>query len=318
VDDEPRSKIEEIIEEKVEKSLEQDADTKFSRLVDKKIDQKLREKEAEGAESMDADREMNRRSFLKMLGLGGAGIGLASSATAASLLQGTTVDGNIVFHEGNDFDGDGSSDTALDADTVDGSNITDIGDSFVDESGDEMTGRLDINPDPDSSPALTADDAAFGVSQTTGQSELSDSTVYVGGNIEVKDDILGRGGDLAEKVNCSDELEQGEVAVISGDMSLERSTKAYDTAVAGVISTDPGIVLAKERGGKNLGLSGIVPVKVTADNGKIEAGDVLTPSNTPGTAMKCRDHDRCENAVIGKAMQPAEEDGKIRVLLTMG
>ncbi|MFB6213532.1 MAG: hypothetical protein ABEJ07_03150, partial [Candidatus Nanohaloarchaea archaeon] len=177
---------------------------------------------------------------------------------------------------------------------------------------DEMSGNLEVNAQ------MTSDSAAFGVSESTGGSELSDSTVYVGGNLEVQNNILGRGGDVAENVPTGDGLERGEVAVIGGNMSLEESREAYDNSVAGVVSTDPSMVLAKERDGKPLALTGIVPVEVTVRNGDIEPGDLLTPSGIDGKAMKCRDETKCKNAVIGKAMQGTDENGKVKVLLTMG
>jgi hypothetical protein len=47
---------------------------------------------------------------------------------------------------------------------------------------------------------------------------------------------------------------------------------------------------------------GIVPTKVTAENGPIHRGDLLVTSSSPGDVMKGTDRSRMLGAVIGKAM----------------
>jgi hypothetical protein len=189
-----------------------------------------------------------------------------------------------------------------------------VEDNWVNESGDTMTGDLDA-----SGQQITAGGLGLGVSETTASNELTDSVLYADGDIQVSNDIVGAGGgDVAEVVNSTDRLEKGEVAVISGDMKLDESQKAYDDAVAGIISTNPGVVLEDTRDGEKLALTGIVPVKVTMENGPIEHGDMITSSSTPGKAMKCRNMEKCENAIIGKAMEATEKEGKINVLVTLG
>ncbi|MFQ6117471.1 MAG: hypothetical protein ACE5LQ_04320, partial [Candidatus Bipolaricaulia bacterium] len=65
-----------------------------------------------------------------------------------------------------------------------------------------------------------------------------------------------------------------------------------------------------------LALMGVVPVKATAENGPIKPGDFLTTSSTPGYAMRCGDIERCEGAIIGKALDPLHEGtGLIRMLV---
>lgn len=63
---------------------------------------------------------------------------------------------------------------------------------------------------------------------------------------------------------------------------------------------------------------GIVPTKVSAENGAIQVGDLLTTSATPGHAMRCDDKVRCIGAVVGKAMDSlATGTGVIKVLVTL-
>lgn len=123
MDDELRSKIEDIVEQKVEQSLETDTDSEISKLVEQKVDEKLQQKEktAERGINLLENGKVDRRSFLKMLGLGTGALGLASSGAAASLLSGTTIGGNTAFHTGND--GPGSN---LDADTLDGKQASEL------------------------------------------------------------------------------------------------------------------------------------------------------------------------------------------------
>jgi hypothetical protein len=63
---------------------------------------------------------------------------------------------------------------------------------------------------------------------------------------------------------------------------------------------------------------GIVPTKVTAENGSIHAGDLLVTSSTPGRAMKGTDRNRLTGAVVGKALGDLETGtGVIEVLVTL-
>jgi hypothetical protein len=63
---------------------------------------------------------------------------------------------------------------------------------------------------------------------------------------------------------------------------------------------------------------GIVPCKVSAENGPIEVGDLLVASATPGYAMKGTDRSKMLGAVVGKALEPLREGkGTVQVLVTL-
>jgi hypothetical protein len=65
-----------------------------------------------------------------------------------------------------------------------------------------------------------------------------------------------------------------------------------------------------------LAVVGIVPCKVTAENGAISPGDLLVTSSTPGHAM--RDDDPTVGTVIGKALGSlGVGEGVIDVLVTL-
>ena len=143
------------------------------------------------------------------------------------------------------------------------------------------------------------------------------------------------GADFAELLPAVDGLEPGDVVVIGPDGTLTRSSKANQSNVAGVYSTAPGFLggmspdMEKQDGDAfqdraPVAIVGIVPVKVSAENGAIHPGDLLTASNTPGHAMKA-DPVRVGDVefyrpgtIIGKALEPLDEGtGVIRVLITL-
>jgi hypothetical protein len=65
-----------------------------------------------------------------------------------------------------------------------------------------------------------------------------------------------------------------------------------------------------------VGIVGIVPVKVSAENGAIHRGDMLTTSNTPGYAMRATEY--VPGATLGKAMGELNSGtGVIEVVLLL-
>jgi hypothetical protein len=138
--------------------------------------------------------------------------------------------------------------------------------------------------------------------------------------------------DIAEYLPAgTSDLEAGDLVVLAAEgedgFGLHRADHAYDTAVAGIISTEPGVTLGVRDGdiiaGNNHGevpltLVGRVPCKVDAGYGAIAVGDLLTTSETPGHAMRCDDRLECVGAIIGKALEPLEEGtGHILVLVML-
>jgi hypothetical protein len=137
------------------------------------------------------------------------------------------------------------------------------------------------------------------------------------------------GADFAESVAVArnpSPYKPGDLLVVdpSGKRQLKLSTQSYSTLVAGIYSTKPG-VLATEHSMNEiaanevpLAIVGIVPCKVTAENGPIAAGDLLVSSSIPGHAMKGTDRSRMLGAVVGKALEPlASGTGVIEVLVTL-
>ena len=113
------------------------------------------------------------------------------------------------------------------------------------------------------------------------------------GNLFVRGTMSGGGADFAEMLPARDGVEPGDVLAIGPDGRLQLSTEPYQDALAGVHSTKPALLGGAQDGadltGKvPLAVTGIVPVKVTDENGPITPGDLLTSSSTPGRAMKAK------------------------------
>lgn len=142
------------------------------------------------------------------------------------------------------------------------------------------------------------------------------------------DDILALEGgthDIAELIPAEDGLEPGDVVVIdkSNSERVIKSTKPYDKLVAGIYSTKPGFLITGPGDYEGfqipLALAGRVLVKASTENGIIEIGDLLVTSSTPGHVMKCTDYQKCQGAIVGKALEPLTtgERGIIKVLVIL-
>jgi hypothetical protein len=155
----------------------------------------------------------------------------------------------------------------------------------------------------------------------------SSGDVAISGTLTVAVDILLTGADCAEHfdIGGAEQIEPGTVVVIDREGALRRSEEEYDKRVAGVVSGAgeyrAGIVLDKQQSQGNrapVALVGKVYCKVDAQYSSIEVGDLLTPSPTPGHAMKAVDPLRAFGAVIGKALRPLQSGtGLIPVLVAL-
>jgi hypothetical protein len=133
--------------------------------------------------------------------------------------------------------------------------------------------------------------------------------------------------DVAEWVPATEHLEPGTVVVLNPSRSNEvmRSTQAYDTAAAGVVSLRPGIILGEPAESKaQVATTGRVRVKVDASREPVRIGDLLVTSDRPGYAMKSIPLSvggaslHRPGTLIGKALEPLESGtGEILVLLSL-
>ena len=168
-------------------------------------------------------------------------------------------------------------------------------------------------------------------------------TVTADGDVTADGTFTPGGADFAEMIHVvggARSVEPGDVMVIdpAAPHSIGLSRDAQSTLVAGVYSTKPGFVgthreldkhtpdgetsymtradMAVEFNEIPLAVIGIVPCKVSAENGSIAIGDLLVTSSTPGHAM------RAENphagTILGKALEGLSAGtGVISVLVTL-
>lgn len=148
-------------------------------------------------------------------------------------------------------------------------------------------------------------------------------TVYADGGFQPS------GADFAESmavVGDRSKYEAGDLLVIepTANRHLALARQPYSSLVAGIYSTKPGMLGSTRRVDETpakdevpLAVVGIVPCKVSAENGPIRVGDLLVTSSTPGHAMRGTDRSRMLGAVVGKALEPLPHGrGVIQVLVT--
>ncbi len=121
--------------------------------------------------------------------------------------------------------------------------------------------------------------------------------------------------DISEGMMVGD-CEPGDVMLISpdNDQMLVRSSKRFDSAIAGVISESPKLYLGALPDRKPVALAGIVKCKVTAENGPIKRGDLLVTSSEPGYAMRVEPNEVKPGVIVGSALEPMEQ-GKAQIYI---
>jgi hypothetical protein len=183
---------------------------------------------------------------------------------------------------------------------------------FVPETGKTFT-------DTGSASCVTATSALFAIERKTGQ-------VYADGayfcQLSANCFNSGTGADLAEQILSKERLKPGDLVEVDLDnpKQYRKTRTAYGQAVAGVITTQPGVLIAvsKQAARAALALMGRVPVKATIENGPIYPGDLLVSASRPGYAMRCISVKFCEGAILGKALEALnqnQETGLITMLV---
>jgi len=141
--------------------------------------------------------------------------------------------------------------------------------------------------------------------------------------------FVASGADFAESVAVRGQrslYQPGDLLEIASGAhrTLTLSQLSYSTRVAGIYSTKPGVLASPHAMDEKmddevpLAVVGIVPCKVTTENGAIHEGDLLVASSRAGYAMKGTDRRRMLGAVVGKALEPLSKGtGSIQVLVTL-
>jgi hypothetical protein len=164
---------------------------------------------------------------------------------------------------------------------------------------------------------------ALAVFQTNGANRIRFSrngTGYFNGGTQTG------GADIAEAFEVEGRVqgyEPGDVLAISdrSDRRVEKSGEAYSTRVIGVYATKPGVLLTERDIDASLadmvpvGVVGVIPTKVSAENGTIRRGDLLVSAGTPGHAMAADRSRLGVGMVVGKALQGFTGPGTGRILV---
>lgn len=182
----------------------------------------------------------------------------------------------------------------------------------------------------------SADGAQIALRNAAGQTTIYlDAEFGAGGDGRITTEVLQitGGSDLSEQFDIQANEkgfapQAGFVVSIDAENpgELTVSSRAYDRTVAGVVSgagdVQPGMLMGQQGteadGQFPVALTGRVYVWVDADYGAVEAGDLLTTSNTAGHAMKVTDYDQAQGSILGKAMTSLESGrGLVLVLVTL-
>lgn len=142
------------------------------------------------------------------------------------------------------------------------------------------------------------------------------------GNVSADGTYTSPAADFAEMLPARKGLEPADVLVIGSDGELIKSTMPYQQSVAGVYSTKPAFIGGMKsdldhEANIPLAVVGIIPVKVSAENGDISPGDMLTTSMIAGHAMRAN-LDAPNGSIIGKALESLDEaTGQIKMLVVL-
>jgi hypothetical protein len=186
------------------------------------------------------------------------------------------------------------------------------------ESGNVLIGRCCA------SATLTVAGSSVGIGLVP---SANDAKLHVAGDVIVDGNLAAKYQDVAEWVPAGESLTPGTVVVLDRhrDNEVVASRSAYDTAVAGVVSARPGLVLGERSETKaQIATTGRVMVRVDASRVAIRIGDLLVTSDVAGTAMKSQPIEVAGRSlhqpgtIIGKALQPLPAGkGEILVLLSL-
>ena len=209
-------------------------------------------------------------------------------------------------------------------------------------SGAGSAGLFAITNASNTSAALSASTAGSGVALfvNAGATGGNIAVFQAAGANKIRFGIAGKGffnngtqvggADVAEVFEVEGEVRSyspGDVLVVStqSDRRVEKSRTAYSPLVVGVYATKPGVVLTERdiddplEGTVPLGVVGVIPTKVSAENGAIRRGDMLVTATLAGHAMRGTKRSRMLGATIGKALEEftGPGTGVIKVLVNV-
>ena len=124
--------------------------------------------------------------------------------------------------------------------------------------------------------------------------------------------------DLAEVYEADADYTPGTVMVFGGNKEITVTNNSHDTAVAGIISTNPSYLMNAGQSGEwilPVALTGRVPCRV---QGPVNKGTVLVTGDIPGTAMAL-DKEKFEpGCVVGKSLEIIDSTDIVTIEVAVG
>jgi hypothetical protein len=124
--------------------------------------------------------------------------------------------------------------------------------------------------------------------------------------------------DVAERYVADRAYDPGTVLEIGGTHEVTETTTYCSTRIAGVVSTDPALIMNSGAQGKHVSavaLLGRVPCRVA---GVIQRGDLLCSGTIPGHAVSLPIDQYQPGAVIGKALEDHTHTGTGTIEVLVG
>jgi len=124
--------------------------------------------------------------------------------------------------------------------------------------------------------------------------------------------------DLAEMYHSDDYYTPGTVMIFGGDLDVTVSTRTHDTAVAGVVSTNPAYLMNDNFEHDNwlpIALTGRVPCLV---RGPVNKGTLLVSSSERGVACAMDKSLYEPGCIIGKSMDIILDDSIVKIEIAVG
>ena len=151
------------------------------------------------------------------------------------------------------------------------------------------------------------------------------------GRIRLDEIEIKGGSDLAEYFDSNEKVGQMECGMLvcideKSEGKMKLCDSARDKKVLGVISgangINPGMIMGQEgsiaNGDFPIALLGRVYVKSNNENGEIEVGDFLTSSSKKGEAMRVKNFQKAQGAILGKVLTKRNpQTGFVLVLVNL-
>ena len=152
--------------------------------------------------------------------------------------------------------------------------------------------------------------------QANGTGNIGSSTTYF--NTVFAKATSAQYADLAENYEADAEYAPGTVVVFGGLKEITVTDNSHDTAVAGVISTNPSYLMNAGQAGEwilPVALTGRVPCRV---QGPVNKGTVLVTGDIPGTAIALDKAKFKPGCVVGKSLEIINSTDIVTIEVAVG